>query len=265
MGQNTLLHACERRSRLDAEIVRQPRPGLGVRVQRVGLPAGAIQRQHELLPEGLAVGLLEREGPQLHGQLPLEAECQLRVDAGPRARPVATARGAWPRCWRTTRRRTPRARGRATRRAPLGGAGRPWQRRRRRALLRPSAARASKRNASSMLRFDPKAVARGVVGETRAFIAEHGTQSGDVDVQPVPGDVRDLAGPELLDQSLCPDGLVSADQQAGEQAALAQRTEVTRQPILQYLELAQDPESRGHPRSVPLALRPYRERSLSAR
>ena len=75
------------------------------------------------------------------------------------------------------------------------------------------------------LGLDPKAVAGGVVRETRAFIAEHGTQSGDVDVQPMPGDVRGLVRPELLDEALCPYGLIGADQQAGEQAALAQRTE----------------------------------------
>ena len=81
----------------------------------------------------------------------------------------------------------------------------------------------------------------------------------------VTGGVGDLVRPELLDESLGRDGLTGANQQAGQQSALAQRAEVERRAVLRDLELAKDPELRRHLPVRPPRIPVRREHSVSAR
>ena len=52
--EDRALELAERRSRFDPELVGERRAGALVRAQGVGLPAGAVERQHELAPQPLA-------------------------------------------------------------------------------------------------------------------------------------------------------------------------------------------------------------------
>jgi hypothetical protein len=46
------------RPRLEAELGSEQTADLGVRVERVGLATGAVQREHQLLPRAIAIGML---------------------------------------------------------------------------------------------------------------------------------------------------------------------------------------------------------------
>ena len=118
-------------ARLDPELLDQLPARVLVRLQRVGLPVGAVEREHQLRAQALAVRVLVdqplelRRPPRRGGRAPASprSAARARRRAGPRAARSPPAR--------TARRRGPRAAGRATARAPprapssaaLGAAG----------------------------------------------------------------------------------------------------------------------------------------------
>jgi hypothetical protein len=53
------------RPRLEAELGGEQTADLGVRVERVGLATGAVQREHQLLPRAIAIGMLRDDRPKL--------------------------------------------------------------------------------------------------------------------------------------------------------------------------------------------------------
>ena len=80
VAQDRLLQGLELRARLDTELVdeRQPRPPVGL--ERVRLTAGAIERQHQLLAERLAVRMLLDERLERRQERAMVAERQLGAD-----------------------------------------------------------------------------------------------------------------------------------------------------------------------------------------
>jgi hypothetical protein len=62
------------RPRLEAELGGEQTADLGVRVERVGLATGAVQREHQLLPRAIAIGMLRDDRPKLADHVGVLAE-----------------------------------------------------------------------------------------------------------------------------------------------------------------------------------------------
>ena len=104
------LQLAELLARLEPELLDERRPRVAIRRERLGLPARAIQRQHQLTREALA----QRVRPDRRCELPDE-----RRRAGRRRARARTAlpwrTGAAPRAARSRSGRSPRTRGRRAR------------------------------------------------------------------------------------------------------------------------------------------------------
>ena len=80
LPQDLQLELLQRRPRLEAELLDQrPAPALK-RVQRVGLPAAAIQRQHQLAAQPLSEHVLGDQRLELRHQLEMAAGRQIGID-----------------------------------------------------------------------------------------------------------------------------------------------------------------------------------------
>jgi hypothetical protein len=68
-GQHPLVQVTDRAGRLGPELAGQPVAQAPVRRQRLGLPAGPVQREHPVLPKPFAQRVLLDQSAQLGGQL----------------------------------------------------------------------------------------------------------------------------------------------------------------------------------------------------
>jgi hypothetical protein len=71
----------ESRTGLDSELVHEHSAGSLVGLQRLRLPAGAIQRRHQIPPQAFAERVLGDQFLELPDQLVLAAECEVGVDS----------------------------------------------------------------------------------------------------------------------------------------------------------------------------------------
>ncbi|HET6752077.1 MAG TPA: hypothetical protein VFL71_22755, partial [Actinomycetes bacterium] len=76
LGEDRLLQPLQRRGRVDAQLLGQHRAGLLVDAQRVRLPPGAVQRQHQLRPQPLAQRVAGDERVELADEQGVAAERQ---------------------------------------------------------------------------------------------------------------------------------------------------------------------------------------------
>src|SRR4051794_33766267 len=81
MAQDRLLEPDELDPRLHAEGVDQRDPGLAVDLERLDLPARAIERKHEQLTEPLTERLRSRQLGQLADDVGVTPERKLRLDS----------------------------------------------------------------------------------------------------------------------------------------------------------------------------------------
>ena len=81
LAQDRLLELLQRPARLDPELLRQRPPGVPVGLERVGLPAAAIEREHQLSPEPLAERMPRDQRLELAHEPRVHAEQQVGVDA----------------------------------------------------------------------------------------------------------------------------------------------------------------------------------------
>ena len=79
LAQHGTLELLQRRARLDAELLDEHLTRRAVGLERVLLPAGAIEREDLLLPQALAVRVLRDERRELADELLVPAERELRV------------------------------------------------------------------------------------------------------------------------------------------------------------------------------------------
>jgi hypothetical protein len=70
----------QRRARVDPDLLRERPPRVLVRLQRLGLPARSVERQHELPAQALPVRVLGDEPLELADEPRVTAEIELRVD-----------------------------------------------------------------------------------------------------------------------------------------------------------------------------------------
>ncbi len=84
--EDVSLERLQRGRRVQAKLVRQYLPRVGVRRERVGLAAAAVERQHELRAQRLAQRMLGDERLELAHQVRVAAECEVGIDARAQAR-----------------------------------------------------------------------------------------------------------------------------------------------------------------------------------
>ena len=75
------LQLLQGRARIEAEILREGLAGFAIDLERVGLAAAAVEREHPLLEEPLAIRLLGRERFELGDDGVVSAAGELRVVA----------------------------------------------------------------------------------------------------------------------------------------------------------------------------------------
>ena len=76
-----MLEPFERRPGLERELVGEETAALLVHLQRVGLPARAVEREHQLAAQALAERIRRHQPLQLRDELRVSAKLELRVDA----------------------------------------------------------------------------------------------------------------------------------------------------------------------------------------
>ena len=81
LGQHRALELLELAAGLEPEVLHQRAPGVAERVERLGLAAGPIQREHELRVQPLAVRVLGDQRLQLAGHRDVLAQLELEGDA----------------------------------------------------------------------------------------------------------------------------------------------------------------------------------------
>ncbi len=72
--EDRLLEPAELGSRLESKLVGEHAPRLLERLERIGLPAAAIERQHQLPPQPLPEGVVRERRPERRLELPMLAE-----------------------------------------------------------------------------------------------------------------------------------------------------------------------------------------------
>ena len=81
LAQHRLLQLAQFLPRLDPQFLRQHRPGAAVGGQRIGLPLGPVQRQHQQPPQPLPHRVLGHQLLQLAGHLRRQPQLNVRLDA----------------------------------------------------------------------------------------------------------------------------------------------------------------------------------------
>ena len=233
------LERLELRPRLESEARRGRLARVAVRSQGVRLPAGPVERNHQLPAEALAVGVLERPARRAPTRPPHGGRARDRRRSAPRARRAAAPPAGRPRPPRTARHRTRRAECRA--RAPGLRAAAPLVGPDRRTLGPRSRSR-SKRSRSSA----PAATAEQVAGRLRAQrrvpVAERLAEAGDVDLESGACSLGRRLAPELVDQPRGRNDPVCVKQQQSEHRALLRWAEIEPSAVAPHLETPEDEE-----------------------
>ena len=81
LPENGLLELLQLAARLEPELAVEIGPRLPVSLERIGLAAGAVQREHELRPQALAQRMLDHERFELRHELGMTAECEVGLDS----------------------------------------------------------------------------------------------------------------------------------------------------------------------------------------
>ena len=157
LREHRALELAQPLARLDAELLDERAPRVLVGLQRVGLAVGAVEREHQLGAQPLAVRVLGDQRLELRRPPRRGGRARASPRPAARARRRAGPRGARSRAGRTARRRGRRAAGRARARAPrssaasaaLGSPGGQLARGPRRAGARSAARRSARARARS--------------------------------------------------------------------------------------------------------------------
>ncbi len=238
------MQAGEGRARIDAQLVRENGPGLGKLGQRVALPVGPVQRQHQLLPEPLAQRMLGHQRGQLgdHGRVPAEREI-----GGDPVLDGLQAQGLEPRGVGAGERL---GRELAERR-PM-----PFGQRRGEMLARggrvvgeaPGRGQALELAGVQLAGADLQAVAalRGDDADLPGR-PQRGAQFADAYVNHLGGAARGSVAPQGLGDPIGRDGLARGHQQDGEQPAVPRTAERKRRSVVHRPNRAQDLEFHDRP------------------
>ena len=256
LPEDPLLQVLQPAGRLDSELLDVDAARVAVRRERFGLPAGAIERQHQLPAQPLAERMLGDEPFELGRELPVPAERELRLDplldgldaqllepgalgGGERIVRELGQRGSAPELERLAERRR-RCRGVAVGEQPAPLPEEP---------LEPQRV--------DLAGVDFEHVA-GWSSRQRGRAPGRGerlAQLRDPDAQRRASARRRLAAPDLVEQAVLGDDLAGAEQQAGEQRALPRPTE--RKPASPVVDLQWSENAEVHSSAL-LTLAPVR-------
>ena len=81
LTENAQLQLLERRTGVDPELLDERPASVLEHLERVGLPAAAVEREHQLSAQTLAKRVLCDERLELRHEVPVAAECQVSVEA----------------------------------------------------------------------------------------------------------------------------------------------------------------------------------------
>ena len=241
LEQDLLLAPAQPAARLDAQLLVQDLAGAVEGLEGIGLAARAVQRQHQLAPQPLPVGVVGQQRLQLgdqpavptEGQVGLDAVLQRgqaqRLQAGPfRLQGGHLVQVGQQRSPPQAQPRSKLVGGRLRVVADQGAAARCGQ------VLEPLGVQLTGRHL--------ELVARRAGGQPPRVRAERAAEPVDIALQGVAGGGRRVAVPQVLDQPVVGDDLASVDQQQPEQGALARGPKVQRLASGHHLKRSQDPE-----------------------
>ena len=149
LTENRLLELHDRPARLEAELLHQHAPRVLVGLQRLGLPAAAVQGEHQLPAQPLAQRMTGDEGLELGDDLAVASEREVGLDPFLDGGQAELLEAGDLLLRERVEARSRRAAGRARAPAPRGGASMPRALRRRRVPSAPCASSVAKRSASS--------------------------------------------------------------------------------------------------------------------
>ena len=237
--EHRLLQPPQALARLDAQVLDQRMARVLVGLQGIRLPVAAIQREHELRAQALAVRMLADERLEAAHDLGVAAEREVRVGELLLRRDPELLEAADLRLREMlvgeVRQRRPAPQGepalqrRGRRRRAAGGELAP-------ALLEQPLEAAG----VQLLRPDGQHVAVIAGGEGAAAARERLPQPRDLHVEHARRGVRRRVAPELVDHALRREGLVGVDEQQGEQRSLTAPAERDGAPGVDHLERAED-------------------------
>ena len=189
-------------ARLDAEVLAERAPRLAIRVERLCLPAAAVEREHELAAEPLAVRVLGDQALQLGHEHVVCALVELCIDSA--------LDGGEPKVVEPSRFRGRKRRVDSHERRPA-----PELERARRILLLVL----EEAGEVELAGLDPQPVT--VADRLDAVRAEQLPQAMDRDLERVLHARGRILAPERIDQRVAPDDLVCVQEQKGQERALA--------------------------------------------
>ena len=245
LPEDPLLQVLQPAGRLDPELLDVDAARIAVRRERLRLPAGAIERQHQLPAQPLAERMLGDEPFELGRELPVPAERQLRLDPlldgldAQLLEPGALGGGERIVCELGQRGPAPELERLAERRRGGGGVAVGEQ-------PAPVPEQPLEPQRVDLAGVDLEHVAgwprrqRGRAPGRRERLA----QLRDPYAQRRASARRWLAAPDLVEQAVLGDDLAGAEQQAGEQRALARPTE--RQPASPVVDLERSEYAEVH-------------------
>ena len=210
---------------LDAESVDERRARRLVRLERLGLAARPVQREHQLGAEVLAERMLPHERLQLADQLRVPSVREVELD------PLLEAREA-----------------ELLQTGDLG-LGEALVGEVRERISAPQLERLPRLSAVAqeleageieLVRLEPQQVSARL--RLEALPSEHLPQLRDVDLQRLSRRLRRLLVPEGLDQPLLRDHAVRVHCEHGERGTLLGAAEVERPPVVEHFERAEDAE-----------------------
>ena len=247
LDQDRRFHLSQLTARFETELVDEHLSGGLVRGERVRLPTGAIQGEHELAPQAFPVGVARDEGFELGEQLDVAAKGQVRVDA---VFDCTRARFLEPRDLETRPRLVGEVRERGFAPEPErlpehDGCAGDASVGRERAGDRDERVEAQE---VDLLGVDGEQVAGWLrqqhrrLGAGAAIGLERLAQVRDVHLQRRRRAQRGVIAPQAVDQSIGRDGTVGFEEEHREHRSLLRCPERDRQPALERLEHPEHPE-----------------------
>jgi hypothetical protein len=244
--EDGVLEALQTWARLDPELRDQPFPRRAVRLERLRLPAGAVQRDHQLAAQALSVGVLSGQRLQFADDGGMSAQSERRLDPlldGEEAQllqpPTLGAREVLEEEVGEGRSAPEREGVLHDGQGLLGLVG--GER------IDPLVEEPLEADAVDAFGIDPEDVARGAghedLGLTPCSLRfEQLPQLGDVHVEDVGGRFGRLARPEVVDQPVGRHDLAGVQEQRGEQRALLGAPETERLPSTTDFERPENQE-----------------------
>ena len=246
--EDRLLEPAEPGPRLESQLVGEHAPCLLERLQRIGLPAAAIERQHQLPPQPLPEGVVRERQPERRRELPMLAEREHDLEM---LLERVHAQRLEPACLGAERRRPGQ---------PLQRRAAPEVQRRRDRVRRgpdvavPQHIARLREQLLELQRVHARVLHRVAVGRADdRSLSERGAKAGDVMVERVPRSGRQLLPPEAVDERVDADHTAVPQREHRQQRLTLRAAHVRGRTVHEHLERAEKPDVKRvvHSRLLP--------------